>query len=185
MLSSVNSTRSAPSPLLRHAGARAEQQSGRPWRPALISPTQNDDVVEAGDHGNSPRVFLAARTFSTPIAIAAVRCGILSALARATIVVEGAIEDLIFAPRHLLFLPEQLLQVLHPFEIADDDAAGIAEDVGNHEDFVLALFQHQVGVRRGRTVGAFGQHPAFQVFRDLARRSPAPSPPAPARRRAA
>ena len=46
---------------------------------------QNDDVIEPGDHGNSPRVFLAARTFSTPIAIAAVRCGILSALARATI----------------------------------------------------------------------------------------------------
>src|SRR5215204_3032596 len=47
---------------------------------------ENDDVVEAGDHGNRPRVFLAARTFSTPIAIAAVRCGMLSALARVTMV---------------------------------------------------------------------------------------------------
>src|ERR1700738_4112354 len=46
---------------------------------------KHDDMVEPGDHGNSPRVFLAARTFSTPIAIAAVRCGILSALARASI----------------------------------------------------------------------------------------------------
>ena len=36
-------------------------------------------------YGNSPRVVFAARTFSTPIAIAAVRCGILSALARAAI----------------------------------------------------------------------------------------------------
>ena len=128
---------------------------------------QNDDVIEAGDHGNSPRVFLAARTFSTPIAIAAVRCGILSALARVTIVVEGAVEDLVFAPHHFLFLPEQLLQILHPFEIADHDAAGIAENVGNQEHLALALFQHQVGVRRGRAVGAFRQHPAFQVFGDL------------------
>ena len=34
---------------------------------------EDDDVIEAGNHGKSPRVFLAARTFSTPIAIAAVR----------------------------------------------------------------------------------------------------------------
>ena len=47
---------------------------------------QNDDVIEPADHGNSPRVFLAARTFSTPIAMAAVRCEMLSALERATIV---------------------------------------------------------------------------------------------------
>src|SRR5262249_11331742 len=46
---------------------------------------QDDDVVEPGDHGKSPRVAFAARTFSTPIAMAAVRCGILSALARASI----------------------------------------------------------------------------------------------------
>ena len=124
-------------------------------------------MIEPGDHGNSPRVFLAARTFSTPIAIAAVRCGILSAFARASIVLEGPVEDLIFAPRHFLFLPEQLLQILHPFEIADHHAAGIAEDVRNHEDLVLALLQDQIGLRRGRTVGALGQHAAFQLFRDL------------------
>src|SRR5204863_2901864 len=46
---------------------------------------ENDDVVEARDHGKSPRVFLAARTFSTPIAIAAVRCAMLSAFARCSI----------------------------------------------------------------------------------------------------
>ena len=34
---------------------------------------ENNKVIEARDYGNSPRVFLAARTFSTPIAIAAVR----------------------------------------------------------------------------------------------------------------
>src|SRR6202046_5402249 len=46
---------------------------------------QHDDVIEPGDHGNSPRVFFAARTFSTPIAIAAVRWEMRSVLARATI----------------------------------------------------------------------------------------------------
>src|SRR5262249_35636937 len=45
----------------------------------------NDDMVESGDHGNRPRVFLAARTFSTPIAMAAVRWGTLSVLARSNI----------------------------------------------------------------------------------------------------
>jgi len=46
---------------------------------------ENDEMIEPGDHGNSPRVFLAARTFSTPIAIAAVRCEILSVRARVSI----------------------------------------------------------------------------------------------------
>src|ERR1700691_3406601 len=46
---------------------------------------QNDDVIEPADHGNNPRTVFAARTFSTPIAIAAVRCGIPSAFERATI----------------------------------------------------------------------------------------------------
>ena len=142
-------------------------------------------MVEPSDHGNSPRVVLAARTFSTPIAIAAVRCGNLVDPRTRHHVVEGAIEDLVLAPRHFLLFPEQLLQVLHPFEIADHDAAGIAEDVGYQEDLVLALFQHQIGVGRGRPVGAFRQHAAFEVLRDIARRSRAPSPPAPARRRAA
>src|ERR1700760_1350681 len=51
----------------------------------LYISNENDDVIEPADHGKSPRVFLAARTFSTPIAIAAVRCGTLSARARASI----------------------------------------------------------------------------------------------------
>ena len=74
---------------------------------------------------------------------------------------EGAIEDGVFAPRHLLFLPKQLLQVLHPFEVADDDAAGIAEDVGDHEDF-LALRKDLVRVRRGRAIGPLGKDAAAQ-----------------------
>ena len=46
---------------------------------------QHDDMIDPADHGNSPRVVFAARTFSTPIAIAAVRWEILSAFERATI----------------------------------------------------------------------------------------------------
>jgi hypothetical protein len=62
--------------------ARKQRLVGRGRRMNVAG--KNDDVIEADDHGNRPRVFLAARTFSTPIAIAAVRCGILSALARCT-----------------------------------------------------------------------------------------------------
>src|SRR3569833_2421846 len=47
---------------------------------------QDDDMVEPRDHGNSPLVFLAARTFSTPIAIAAVRCETFSLLTRFSMV---------------------------------------------------------------------------------------------------
>ena len=64
---------------------RAPEQQFIGFGAGLDIPKQHNEVVQAGDHGNSPRVFLAARTFSTPIAIAAVRCGILSALDRATI----------------------------------------------------------------------------------------------------
>jgi len=33
------------------------------------------------------------------------------------------------------------------------------------------FFQHQIRIRRGRPVGAFREHPAFQVFPPRARRS--------------
>src|SRR5437660_8192505 len=62
---------------------REQRLVGRLTCPDIVD--ENDDVIETRDHGNSPRVFLAARTFSTPIAMAAVRCGILPALERASI----------------------------------------------------------------------------------------------------
>ena len=171
----------------RHSAttAHARTASGRRRSPASISPIRTTTWSSAGDHGNSPRVFLAARTFSTPIAIAAVRCGILSAFARATIWLEGAVEDLVFAPRHFLFLPEQLLQILHPFEIADHHAAGIAQDVRNQRKSRPGAFpapgRHPAWSGRWRLRPA----PGISDFPRPARRSPAPSPPAPARRRAA
>src|ERR1700686_4937560 len=70
---------------LASPGRRAAEQQFISVGAGLDIGKQHDEVVEAGDHGNSPRVFLAARTFSTPIAIAAVRCGTLSTLARVSI----------------------------------------------------------------------------------------------------
>src|SRR5262249_17639885 len=58
---------------------------------------------------------------------------------------EGTVENMIFAPHHLLLFPEQLLQILHPFEIADHDATGVAENIRDQEDLVAALVQHQIG----------------------------------------
>lgn len=79
--------------------------------------------------------------------------------------IEGAVEDLVFPPHHLTLFPEQLLQVLHPFEIADDDTTRIAKHVGDDEDLVPAFIQHQIGLGRGRAVGGFGKDTASQLRR--------------------
>ena len=69
--------------------AREQCLVGRRACPDVVD--EDDDVIEpndcgTSDHGKSPRVVLAARTFSTPIAIAAVRWEMLSVLARSSIV---------------------------------------------------------------------------------------------------
>ena len=74
--------------------------------------------------------------------------------------VEAAHHDL-FQPRiHQLFVPEEALPVLHPFEVGDRHAAGIGQNIRNHEDFLLR--QNLVGDRRGGAVRAFAQDPAAQ-----------------------
>ncbi len=60
------------------------------------------------------------------------------------------------------------MQVLDPFEVADDDAAGVAEDVGDDEDFALAVIQYEVGVGGGGAVGAFGEDAALQTAGGIA-----------------
>ena len=45
-----------------------------------------------------------------------------------------AVKDLVQPGTDLGFGPEELLQVLDPFEIADDHAPGVAQDVRHHED---------------------------------------------------
>src|SRR5271166_7070589 len=49
----------------------------------------------------------------------------------------AAFERALEPVHHLVLRPEILLQVLHPFEIADDDAARVAQDVGDDEDPVV------------------------------------------------
>src|SRR5262249_45403755 len=62
---------------------------------------------------------------------------------------------------HIVHVPEKFLQVLHPFEIGDSDAAGVGQDVGNHDD---AFFeQYAVGAGSGRAVGGLGDDPGFDA----------------------
>src|ERR1039457_6503420 len=75
--------------------------------------------------------------------------------------VPGAIERLLEAAHHFVLSPEILLQVLHPFKVTDDHAARIAQYVRNYENLRVALPQYQIGVRRRRPVGAFGEDPAL------------------------
>src|SRR5262249_10837750 len=63
--------------------------------------------------------------------------------------------------RYLHFRPQKRLQALHPFEVGNDHASGITENVRDHKDLVPTLLQNQVCVRRGRTVGGFSQDPAL------------------------
>ena len=68
---------------------------------------------------------------------------------------------------HLVLRPEILLQVLHPFEIADDHAARVAQDVGDDEDSSLRSASTRSAFGRGRAVRAFGDDPAAQPPRDV------------------
>jgi hypothetical protein len=43
--------------------------------------------------------------------------------------IEHPVEMTVQAIDHLVPAPEELLQVLHPFEVADDDPAGIAQNI--------------------------------------------------------
>src|SRR5262245_41993339 len=61
------------------------------------------------------------------------------------------------------FRPQKRLESLHPFKVRNDDATGIAKNVRNYEYFVPALVEYQIGIRRGRTVGALGKDAAFEI----------------------
>src|SRR5712672_1258003 len=51
---------------------------------------------------------------------------------------------------------------MYPFEIADDNAAGVAENIRDEEElFVLA--ENLVGFVGGRAVGGFGEDAALQL----------------------
>src|ERR1700688_1947863 len=64
---------------------------------------------------------------------------------------KGMLEDAEEFVGHLRFAPAKRLQTLHPLEIGNDHAAGIAENIGNHNHFIPALLENPVRVGRGRT----------------------------------
>ena len=49
-------------------------------------------------------------------------------------VVEAGLHDALQAVVNVLRFPEQVLLVLHPFEVGNGDAAGVAKDVRNNEN---------------------------------------------------
>src|SRR5690349_4616074 len=67
--------------------------------------------------------------------------------------VEGADNDSLQAKIHLLGIPEQAFLVLDPLEIADGDAAGVGENIGQDSD--AAARENFVRVRRGGTIRGF------------------------------
>src|SRR5438046_10240132 len=64
---------------------------------------------------------------------------------------------------HFHFAPKKTLQTLHPFEIGDNYAAGIAQNVRNHKDLVPALLENQICFRCRRTIGRFSKNPTLQL----------------------
>ena len=55
----------------------------------------------------------------------------------------------------LALLPAEVLHVLHPLEVGDHHAAGVRQDVRDHEDSLVV--EHLVRERRGRAVGSLQQ----------------------------
>ena len=68
-------------------------------------------------------------------------------------VVEAVDHDFVQASVDELLVPEEALPILHPLKVGDRDAAGIGENVGYDEDFLLS--QNRVGLGGGGAVGAF------------------------------
>ena len=67
---------------------------------------------------------------------------------------EGLDHDLLELLVDLASLQKSRLQVLDPLEVADRDAAGVAQDVRDQED--AALVEDLVGLGRRRAVGGLG-----------------------------
>ena len=74
--------------------------------------------------------------------------------------VEGAFHDAEKFVHHFSLGPEEALEVLDPFEVGDDDAARVAENVRDDEDFGT-LIEDEVRFGRGRAVGGFGEDAAL------------------------
>ena len=67
-------------------------------------------------------------------------------------VLEGLDQDLLLLLENLSFGPEELLEVLHPFEVRDGDSASAGKDVGDQEDALVP--EDLVGFGGGGGAGA-------------------------------
>src|SRR5262249_9675381 len=70
---------------------------------------------------------------------------------------EGARHQLLQPGDDLRLLPEVVLQPLYPFEIGDDDAARVRQDVGDHGH--AAVLEDLIRFRRRGAVGALDHDP--------------------------
>src|SRR5947199_9246030 len=64
---------------------------------------------------------------------------------------------------HFRFRPQKCLQTLHPLEVRKDHAAGVAENIRDHENFVPALFENPVCLPCSRTVRCLVKDTAFDL----------------------
>src|SRR5215470_887917 len=76
--------------------------------------------------------------------------GQVTPLRRLPRLLERAAHDVVELRVHLHFLPEVLLEALHPFEVRDDDAARVRKYVG--EDEHALVLEDGVAGRRDRAV---------------------------------
>src|SRR5437762_6420691 len=75
--------------------------------------------------------------------------------------IESIIHHVEEALIHFAFPPEETLTVLDPFEIADGDAASVAENVRHGED-ALGI-DNRVGLPCRRTIGALAENPGLHL----------------------
>src|SRR5205085_11516256 len=76
---------------------------------------------------------------------------------------KGVFEDAEQFVGHFRLAPHEGLESLDPFEVGNDHAAGVAENIGNYEKLVPALVENQIGLGGSRTVRAFGENAALQL----------------------
>src|SRR5437016_9160631 len=76
--------------------------------------------------------------------------------------VEGIIHHIEETLVHFALPPEEALAILDPFEIADGDAASVAENVRHGED-ALGV-NNRVGLPSGGAVGALAENPGLHLL---------------------
>src|SRR5260370_16725179 len=76
--------------------------------------------------------------------------------------IESIVHHVVKAFVDFALAPEEALAILDPFEVANSDAAGIAENVRHGED-ALGL-DNRVGLPSGGTVGALAENPGLHLL---------------------